>query len=110
MTDHPWLGIDLDVYERHPADPQVGQLQRLREITKEQLSACPARTIGVLGVAGGNGVDLVDPDAAEAVYGYDINPAYLDACASRYRDTFGDRLHLIEARVDRSSRSSRSTS
>jgi len=99
---HPWLGIDLDVYERHMSDAQVGQLQRLHHITGRQLAAYPSRTIGVLGIAGGNGLDLIDPETIDAVYGYDINPDYLAACETRYRDDFGDRLHLVETRIDRS--------
>jgi hypothetical protein len=102
--EHPWREIDLDVYERHMGDPGVGQLQRLHEITAEQLAAYPSRAIGVLGVAGGNGLDLIDPETTDAVYGYDINPDYLAACGTRYRDDFGDRLHLIEMRIDRSVR------
>ncbi|MEK8143902.1 hypothetical protein NKH18_24050 [Streptomyces sp. M10(2022)] len=85
-------------------DPQVGQLQGLRDITGEQLAVYPFRTLGVLGVAGGNGLDLLDPETTEAVYGYDINPDYLDACEARYRDSLGDRLHLIETSIDRSVR------
>jgi len=102
--EHPWRGIDLDVYERHMADSRVGQLQRLRDITGEQLAAYPSRAVGVLGVAGGNGLDLIDPQSTDAVYGYDINPGYLDACEARYRDALGDRLHLIETSIDRSVR------
>jgi hypothetical protein len=99
---HPWLGIDLDVYERHMSDAQVGQLQRLHVITGEQLAAYPSPAIGVLGIAGGNGLDLIDPQTTDAVYGYDVNPDYLAACEARYRDGLGDRLHLIEASIDRS--------
>ncbi|MEU4235574.1 hypothetical protein AB0F17_65895 [Nonomuraea sp. NPDC026600] len=102
--EHPWRGIHLDVYERHMGDPGVGQLQRLRDITGEQLSAYPFRAIGVLGIAGGNGLDLIDPQTTDAVYGYDINPDYLNACETRYRDNLGDRLHLIETSIDRSVR------
>jgi hypothetical protein len=101
QPEHPWRGIGLDVYERHMSDARVGQLQRLREITGEQLAAYPGRAVGVLGVAGGNGLDLIDPQAVEAVYGYDINPDYLLACEGRYRAVFGDRLHLVEATIDR---------
>jgi hypothetical protein len=102
--EHPWRAIDLGVYERHMGDPRVGQLQRLHEITGEQLAAYPSGAIGVLGIAGGNGLDLIDPGTTDAVYGYDVNPDYLAACESRYRDVFGDRLHLIETRIDRSVR------
>ncbi|WP_431047228.1 hypothetical protein ACQUSR_33825 [Streptomyces sp. P1-3] len=34
-----------DMYERHMDDPQVGQLQRLRDITGEQLAAYPFRSV-----------------------------------------------------------------
>ena len=104
MPAHPWRGIDLNVYEQHMGDARVGQLQRLHEITEQQLTAYPSRTIGVLGIAGGNGLDLIDPETTDALYGYDINPDYLDACEARYRDTFGNRLHLIETSLDRSVR------
>ena len=101
-SSHPWLGIDLEVYERHMADPQVGQLQRLHEITGEQLATYPTRTVGVLGVAGGNGLDLIAPASVDAVYGYDVNPVYLATCESRYGAVLGGRLHLVETRIDRS--------
>jgi hypothetical protein len=102
--EHPWRGIELDVYERHMEDPRVGQLQRLRDVTGEQLAAYPFRTVGILGIAGGNGLDLIDPQSTEAVYGYDINPEYLRACEARYRAPLGDRLRLIETSIDRSVR------
>jgi hypothetical protein len=85
-------------------DPRVGQLQRLHEITGEQLAAYPSRAIGVLGIAGGNGLEPIDPETTDAVYGYDINPDYLAACETRYRGDFGERLHLIETRIDRTVR------
>jgi hypothetical protein len=103
-SEHPWRGIDLDVYERHMSDARVGQLQRLHDITGEQLATYPSRAIAVLGIAGGNGLDLIDPQTTDAVYGYDINRDYLDACEARYRDTLGDRLHLTETSIDRSVR------
>lgn len=64
----------------------------------------PSRAIGVLGIAGGNGLDVIDPQAIDALYGYDINPDYLAACEARFRHAFGDRLRLIETAIDRSVR------
>jgi hypothetical protein len=101
-SEHPWRGIGLDVYEQHMSDTRVGQLQRLHDITAEQLAAYPSRVVGVLGVAGGNGLDLIDPEATDAVYGYDINADYLAACEARYRDGLGHRLHLVETSIHRS--------
>jgi len=81
-----------------------GSFSSSHEITGEQFAAYPSWAIGVLGIAGGNGLDPIDPDTTDAVYGYDINPDYLAARETRYREDFGDRLHLIETRIDRSVR------
>jgi hypothetical protein len=99
--EHPWRGIDLEVYESHLSDGDVGQLQMLHRITGEQIADHPSRTVGVLGVAGGNGLDLIDPAGTDAVYGYDVNPQYLAACETRYRPLLGSRLSLVEASIDR---------
>jgi hypothetical protein len=99
--NHPWQGIRLNVYEQHMSDPSVGQLQMLRQITNEQLTAFPSRSIGILGVAGGNGLDLIDPAVTDTVFGFDVNAEYLGACEARYRARFGDRLRLVEATIDR---------
>lgn len=104
LSAHPWRSIPLEVYESHMADASVTQLQRLHRITGEKLADNPCSTIGVLGVAGGNGLDLIDADRVQAVDGYDINPDYLDACERRYRSGLGERLHLVETTVDRSLR------
>ena len=73
------------------ADPKVGQLQQLREITREQVRDHPARRNGILGVSGGNGLDAIDPRGVEAVNGYDVNREYHRTCVARYRELFGDR-------------------
>ena len=83
------------------SDASVGQLQMLRQITGEQLTAFPSRSIGILGIAGGNGLDLIDPTFTEAIYGFDVNAAYLGACATRYGERFGERLRLVEVEIDR---------
>lgn len=100
--DHPWEGIDLAIYENHMSDAAVGQLQLLHQITGEQLNSYPSSSIGILGVAGGNGLDLIDPATTDAVFGYDINGQYLQACADRHKATLGPRLHLVQASIDRS--------
>lgn len=99
--NHPWEGIDLAIYENHMSDAAVGQLQLLHQITGEQLTAYPSRSVGILGVAGGNGLDLIDPATTYAIFGYDINGQYLQACADRHKPTHGPRLHLVQASIDR---------
>lgn len=101
---HPWQAIPLSVYEAHMSDAEVGQLQRLRAITAEQLADHRPRSATVLGVAGGNGLDAVNPARFDEIVGIDLNAEYLEACEARYRGALGDRLHLIEARIDRSLR------
>lgn len=99
--DHTWEGIDLAIYDQHMSDAAVGHLQLLHQITREQLTSYPARSIGILGVAGGNGLDLIDPATTDAVFGYDINSQYLQACADRLKTILGHRLHLIQTSIDR---------
>jgi len=40
----------------------------------------------VLGVAGGNGLEHIDPDKYQTVYGVDINDEYLHVVEKRYAD------------------------
>ncbi|WP_341947059.1 hypothetical protein [Microbacterium sp. LWH11-1.2] len=102
MEANPWRDIRLDVYESHMSDQSVGQLDLLRRITADQLRDHPSRRIGILGIAGGNGLDEVDPTRIDALTGYDINPDYLDACRARYGEAFGARMQLRECSIDRS--------
>lgn len=101
METNPWRDVRLDVYESHMSHAEVGQLERLREIMTEQIADNPARTIGVLGVAGGNGLDVIDPASVDTVWGYDVNADYLEACRARFGERFGERLVLTECSVDR---------
>lgn len=82
-------------------DQRVGQLARLREVTRDQFAATSSRRVGVLGVAGGNGLDVIDPAEVDVVFGYDVNGKFLTACSDRYAPTFGARLVLVEAEIDR---------
>jgi hypothetical protein len=42
-----------------------------------------------LGVAGGNGLHLIDSQTMDAGFGYDVNADYLAMCEARYRDDLG---------------------
>lgn len=102
MESNPWRDVGLDVYEAHMNDASVGQLERLRAVMTDQVRDNPSRSIGILGVAGGNGLDAIDATAVDTVAGYDINPAYLESCRERYGQRFGERLALTECSIDRS--------
>lgn len=81
---NPWEEIDLNDYENHMSLDSVFQLQTLNEMMKEQFYTHPVKSVMILGIAGGNGLEHIDKQIFEAVYGVDINEAYLTACKNRY--------------------------
>lgn len=91
---NPWKDIPLDDYENHMSLDSVNQLQTLNMIMKEQFSSYPVSDVMILGVAGGNGLEHVDPGRYKAVYGIDINEEYLKAVRDRFKDLDGI-LHCI---------------
>lgn len=89
--NNPWNEINLNDYENHMKSSSVLQLQAMNAIMKDQFYRYPCRTITVLGVAGGNGLEHIDPGIIETVYGVDINRDYLEECKTRFHrlaDTF----------------------
>lgn len=58
---HPWKEIALRDYENHMRLENVYQLQTMNEMMKEQFCAYPAQSVMILGVAGGNGLEHIDP-------------------------------------------------
>ncbi len=89
-----WELIDLDIYEQHMSSNEVYQLQTLNQITKEQLLENDCTYVGILGVAGGNGLDNIDSTKTKKVYAIDINKTYLDRCEKRYKH-LTDSLELL---------------
>ena len=81
---NPWEEIRLADYENHMRLESVFQLQAMNAMMRAQFAACSAKTVMILGVAGGNGLEHIDPGAWERVYGVDINRDYLTACKERY--------------------------
>lgn len=92
--NNPWEDINLDDYERHMSLDSVHQLQTLNEMMKEQFYQYPVKSMMVLGVAGGNGLEHIDPARFTKVYGVDINQDYLEECRKRYFQ-LGDVLELL---------------
>lgn len=80
---HPWEEVPLSEYEAHMSLSSIAQLQCLYEGMKQQVIH-PVSTAMVLGVAGGNGLDLFEQTQIETIYGVDINRQYLEACVARY--------------------------
>lgn len=86
---NPWEKIKLSDYENHMKLNTVMQLQCLNGIMKKQFVQYSVKSIMILGIAGGNGLEYIDPQRLEKVYGVDINPEYLTACAARYEKLNG---------------------
>lgn len=81
---NPWEEIRLEDYENHMRLESVFQLQAMNAMMRAQFASHPAKTVMILGVAGGNGLEHLDSDVWERVYGVDINRDYLAACSARY--------------------------
>lgn len=81
---NPWEEIDLNDYESHISLDSVYQLQILNEMMKEQFYIYDIKTIMVLGIAGGNGLEHLNQKDFEKVYGVDVNKKFLDECNKRY--------------------------
>lgn len=93
MSLNPWLDIPLADYEAHMALPGVGQAELLAKTLQWAVERFRPRSLLVPGVAGGNGLDRVDPAIVERVVALDIRPDFLDLCTQRH----GQRFTVYEA-------------
>mgnify|MGYP003291525000 CR=1 FL=1 len=81
---NPWEEVSLSDYENHMSLDSVMQLQTLNSMMKQQFESCPCKSIMILGIAGGNGLEHINPAEYNAVYGIDVNNEYLQKCSERY--------------------------
>ena len=87
MESNPWLHIPLEDYEQHMSHHLVGQSTLLNALTKKYLDEIKPETVIFLGIAGGNGLEHIDNQITQSVYGIDINQDYLDTAFKRYKKT-----------------------
>lgn len=104
MDSNPWLQIPLEDYERHMSHHQVGQSSLLNSLTKEYLDSIKPASVVFLGISGGNGLEHIDNNITQSVYGIDINQDYLDAASKRYKHKIPS-LHLMNIDITRHSKS-----
>ncbi|MCR4654644.1 MAG: GNAT family N-acetyltransferase [Lachnospiraceae bacterium] len=103
-TKNPWEKISLETYEQHMSLDSVKQLQVMNRIMKDQFEEYPVETVMILGIAGGNGLEHINPKKYRKVYGVDINELYLRETIKRYPNLSGilNCLHLdIVAEADK---------
>jgi hypothetical protein len=91
---NPWCDIPLADYEGHM--DACGQLGPLADLFAAALAHARPASVAILGIAGGNGLEAVDPRITRRVAGIDINPAYLEAVAQRYGALPGLELHCAD--------------
>src|SRR4051812_29814524 len=84
----PWLNLPLADYEGHMSAPGVRQANLLADVFASALEESQPASVAVIGCAGGNGFDRIDPLRVARVVGFDINPPYLETAASRYSGRF----------------------
>ena len=64
----------------------VQQLQAMNQMMKGQLNQYEVQSAMILGIAGGNGLEHVDTEKLNKVYGVDINQEYLTITKKRYEN------------------------
>lgn len=96
VVPNPWLQVPLKDYEGHMQSPEVGQLDALADLFAEALARCRPRSVAILGIAGGNGLDRIDPAITERIEGFDLHPAYVGAVRRRYSTLSGMALHCAD--------------
>ena len=70
------------------------QLQAMNKMMKGQFDTYPISSVMIFGIAGGNGLEHIQKDRFEKVYGIDINSTYLQAVVQRYPE-LGDLLKCL---------------
>lgn len=86
---NPWEQISLADYENHMKLDSVMQLQAMNEMMYGQFDTYPVSSIMILGIAGGNGLEHIQKDKFEEIYGVDVNSSYLQSVKQRYSNLDG---------------------
>jgi len=90
---NPWLNVPLADYEGHMGSSAVQQSEPLSRLFAEALTLFGPSSVAILGIAGGNGLERLNPTAVRRIVGVDINPEYLDAVSQRFPQLPGLELH-----------------
>ncbi len=93
-SDNPWADLPLERYELHMSE--VMQDGPLAELFAEALAFCRPRSVAILGIAGGNGLDRIDPALTTRIVGVDINRSYLSCVNQRCGHLPGLELHQLD--------------
>jgi len=84
----PWLEIPLEDYEAHMALPSIGQSRLLADQLDILVRTLRPHSIGIIGCAGGNGLDRLAGTSVNRIVGVDLNPEYIEQTRRRYESRF----------------------
>jgi hypothetical protein len=96
MDSSAWLSVPLEDYEGHMTADEVGQLPVLAELFQYVVRRWCPESVALLGIAGGNGLEAIDPAVAKRTVGIDINQQYLDVVKRRFGSIPGLELHVCD--------------
>lgn len=86
----PWQEIPLEDYEAHMSLPSVGQAGMLADQLAQLIGRHAPTSVAIIGCAGGNGLERIDPTRVERVVAIDVNPEYIAAAKLRHADRLGN--------------------
>ncbi|MFA7418629.1 MAG: class I SAM-dependent methyltransferase [Melioribacteraceae bacterium] len=85
---NPWLKIELEDYESHMALSSIAQAQYLSGVFAQAVQTYSAKSVAILGCAGGNGLEVISNSNMDRVVCVDINPAYISVAKERFSSKF----------------------
>jgi len=83
-----WLSISLEEYEAHMSLPEIGQARALAEEMARLTSEFKPESLALLGCAGGNGLERVDPSITRKIVAVDVNPSFVATATRRHAGRF----------------------
>ena len=88
-----WVNVPLADYEGHMSATGVEQLAPLADLFRDALAQTNPESVAILGIAGGNGLEHINPATTTRTVGIDINPEYLEVVAQRHPSLQALELH-----------------
>jgi len=93
---NPWLRVPLGDYEAHMKSAAVAQYGPLADLFAAALELRRPRSVAIFGLAGGNGLERIDPNLTTRIVGVDLNPLYLEAARHRFGAALDLQLHCLD--------------
>jgi len=94
---NPWLEIPLADYEAHMGLPSIGQSRLIADQLESLVRTFRPHSVGIIGCAGGNGLDRLAGTSVSRLVGVDLNPEYIEQTRQRYAARFpGLELYIAD--------------